>query len=60
MNVFFCRFVDPYLHLEWMKQQKLYDVLKTIPKGVLHHDHFECNYDAEFVKNHLFSSEKML
>ena len=34
-----------------MRATKLYSVLKTLPKGVLHHVHFDCCEDEEFVKN---------
>ena len=36
-------------HLKFMRGQRLYELLKTIPKGSLHHDHFDCNEDKEFV-----------
>jgi len=36
-------------HLSFMKNQKLYNLLSNIPKGSLHHDHFDCNQDKEFV-----------
>lgn len=33
-----------------MRNEPLYGLLKTLPKGTLHHDHFDCNEDPEFVK----------
>jgi hypothetical protein len=42
-------------HLNFMKNQKLYELLKNIPKGSLHHDHFDCNQDKEFVFIFVFS-----
>ena len=38
-----------------MRQSPLYKLMKTIPKGALHHDHFDCNEDHDFVFLHLFS-----
>ena len=35
-----------------LKHYKLYSVLKTIPKGVLHHIHFDCCEDPDFVPYH--------
>ena len=32
-------------HLEFMQNNKLYPLLKTLPKAVLHHCHFDCNED---------------
>ena len=34
-----------------MRATKLYSALKALPKGVLHHVHFDCCEDEEFVKN---------
>jgi hypothetical protein len=36
-------------HLKFMRESPLYPLLKTLPKGALHHDHFDCNEDPEFV-----------
>lgn len=33
-----------------MKTKTIYSLLETIPKGVLHHLHADCNEDAEFVR----------
>lgn len=30
-------------HLKFMKQSPLYSLLESLPKGALHHDHFDCN-----------------
>ena len=30
-------------HLDHIRSTELYEFLKDIPKGVLHHDHFDCN-----------------
>ncbi len=43
-------------HLNFMKKNPLYPLLKTLPKGALHHDHFDCNEDPEFVRIYLFST----
>lgn len=32
-------------HLEHMRSTQMYRLLKTLPKGVLHHDHIDCNED---------------
>jgi hypothetical protein len=32
-----------------MRNNQLYPLLKTLPKGVLHHCHFDCAEDEEFV-----------
>jgi hypothetical protein len=32
-------------HLDFMKKAELYAILQDIPKGALHHDHFNCNED---------------
>ncbi len=36
-------------HLNFMRNNQLYPLLKTLPKGVLHHLHFDCAEDEEFV-----------
>lgn len=43
-----------------MRSSELYEILKDIPKGVLHHDHFDCNEDEDFVKSLLLSTENIL
>lgn len=30
-------------HLEHMRSTEMYQLFKTIPKGVLHHHHIDCN-----------------
>ena len=47
-------------HFDEIKTTKLYSLLKNIPKGVMHHNHFPCNQDEEFVKIYLASSKSML
>jgi len=42
-----------------MKSQKLYELLKNIPKGALHHDHFECNQDKEFLLKHVITDNRI-
>ena len=32
-----------------MKNSQLYPLLQSLPKGVLHHLHFDCAEDVEFV-----------
>ena len=45
-----CSYSEKMLsHLKHMRSQKLFDLFKTIPKGSLHHLHFDCSEDAEFV-----------
>jgi hypothetical protein len=39
-----------------MRRGKLYDLLKDMPKGVLHHIHFDCTEDEDFVANSLPST----
>jgi hypothetical protein len=39
-------------HMGSMKNTALYHHLRTIPKGVLHHIHYFCNDDADFVNAH--------
>ena len=39
------------LNLNKMKQSNLFKWLKTIPKSVLQHNHFNCNEDFDFVIN---------
>lgn len=38
-----------YCHFDEVKKSHLYSILKTIPKAVLHHLHFDCTDDLEFV-----------
>ena len=33
-------------HLRFMRNEHLYRLFKTMPKGSLHHCHFDCNEDA--------------
>lgn len=40
-------------HYELMKQHKLYSLMKTIPKGSLHHCHIDCCEDKDYVNFHL-------
>ena len=42
-------------HLNFMRESPLYPLLKSLPKGALHHDHFDCNEDPEFVLFSLLS-----
>ncbi len=32
-------------HLDYMRNTQLYSLLKTLPKAVMHHNHFDCNED---------------
>lgn len=41
-------------HLNFMRNEPLYALFKSLPKGTLHHDHFDCNEDPEFVPHVLF------
>lgn len=43
-----------------MRSSELYEILKDVPKGVLHHDHFDCNEDEDFVLFNLFSIDSIL
>lgn len=43
-----------------MRSSELYEILKDIPKGVLHHDHFDCNEDEDFVLFYLYSIDNTL
>lgn len=38
-----------------MRSSELYEILKDIPKGVLHHDHFDCNEDEDFYRLHIIT-----
>ncbi len=37
-------------HLQHIRSGELYEVLKAMPKGVVHHLHFDCTEDEEFVR----------
>lgn len=55
IRVFSLLFAEKMLsHLNFMRNEPLYALLKTLPKGTLHHDHFDCNEDPEFVSHVLF------
>jgi hypothetical protein len=41
------------LYLNDMKNTQLYALMKTIPKSVLQHNHFQCNEDFNFYKNYV-------
>lgn len=45
--------------LNEMKKTQLYSFLKTIPKSVLQHNHFNCNDDFEFYKNHVVNDPNL-
>ena len=40
----------PIMEIEEIRKLPLYQVLKTIPKGVMHHSHYYANDDVEFVE----------
>jgi hypothetical protein len=39
----------PLVHLKLIEQTRLYQLMRTIPKGVLHHLHYFCSDDEHFV-----------
>lgn len=39
----------PLVHFDLFKESPLYKLLQTIPKAVMHHNHYFCNDYAEFV-----------
>lgn len=47
------------LFLNQMKNTQLYSHLKTIPKSVLQHNHFQCNEDFDFYKNYVISDPNL-
>lgn len=38
-----------------MRSTQLFGLLKTLPKGALHHDHFDCNEDPDFYREHIIT-----
>ena len=42
-----------------MKNTQLYGLMKTIPKSVLQHNHFQCNEDFSFYKNYVVSDPNL-
>ncbi len=47
------------LYLNEMKNSQLYSLLKTIPKSVLQHNHFQCNEDFNFYKNNVVNDPNL-
>lgn len=45
----------PLIKLDLIRASPLYALMKTIPKGVMHHNHYFCNDDWEFVSGLLLS-----
>ena len=53
-------------HLNFMKNDPLYKKLQHMPKGTVHHVHFDCNEDPLFVfislpqfKNHIINDPRI-
>ncbi len=42
-----------------MKNTQLYSFLKTIPKSVLQHNHFNCDEDFDFYKQNVVSDPNL-
>lgn len=50
---------NPLHHLDFMQTSPLYPLLRTLPKAVLHHAHFACCEDQDFVPINLPSIDSM-
>lgn len=56
----FFKLDDKFLHcLKDMKKSQLFSFLKNIPKSVLQHNHFNCDEDFEFYKNHVVNDPNL-
>lgn len=42
------------IHLDFMKKSPLYPILQVLPKAVLHHVHFDCCEDEDFVSTYTY------